>query len=115
MSGTYKDIGVSSEGHVGVVEPCDLGPRDRDRPARRLVQPREDVHQRRLTRAGRTHDGHELRTTRIPSGSYNVQAGRGFVLTPSLATGTLTVLDRAGRLLHEVSVGRSSHDACFLG
>jgi len=53
-------------------------------------------------------------TVRVPVGSYNVQAGHGLVLTPSLDTGVLSVLDRAGRLLHEVRVARSSHDACFL-
>jgi DNA-binding beta-propeller fold protein YncE len=58
--------------------------------------------------------GHELRATRVPVGSYNVQSGDGLVLTPSLDTGALSVLDRAGRLVHETRVARSSHDACFL-
>ena len=59
-------------------------------------------------------DGRVLRTARIPVGSYNVQAGHGLVLTPSLDGGRLSVLDRHGRLLRQVRVGRSSHDACFL-
>jgi DNA-binding beta-propeller fold protein YncE len=59
-------------------------------------------------------DGRVLRTTRVPVGSYNVQEGWGWVLTPSLDRGTLCILDRTGRLAHRVQVARSSHDACFL-
>lgn len=59
-------------------------------------------------------DGRVLNTARVPVGSYNVQAGHGLVLTPSLDGGLLSVLDRHGRLLRQVRVGRSSHDACFL-
>jgi DNA-binding beta-propeller fold protein YncE len=59
-------------------------------------------------------DGRVLRTTRVPEGSYNVQEGWGWILTPSLDRGTLCILDRAGRLRHRVQVARSSHDACFL-
>ncbi len=56
-----------------------------------------------------------LRTASIPVGSYNVQFAAGRVLTPSLATGTLCVLDRAGRLRERRVVARSSHDACLAG
>jgi len=65
----------------------------------------------------RVHDAHEgrlLRTTRIPLGSYNVQQGWGRILTPSLAQGTLCVLDSRGRLRERVQVAPSSHDACFI-
>ncbi len=42
-------------------------------------------------------DGSVRRETRIPVGSYNVQSGPdGLVLTPSLAHGTLCVLDAVG-------------------
>src|SRR3954468_1246420 len=41
-------------------------------------------------------DGRLLRETSIPRGSFNVQQGTGLVLTPSLARGTLCVLDPAG-------------------
>jgi hypothetical protein len=58
--------------------------------------------------------GRALRTTRIPSGSYNVQQGWGVVLTPSLARGTLAVVGARGRVLTEQRVARSSHDACFV-
>jgi DNA-binding beta-propeller fold protein YncE len=57
--------------------------------------------------------GRVLRTTQIPVGSYNVQHGRGRVITPSLSRGTLTILDRSGVLLASVHVAASCHDACF--
>ena len=59
-------------------------------------------------------DGRELRSARVPVGSYNVQSGGGLILTPSLDTGALSVLDRAARLLRETKVASSSHDACFV-
>jgi DNA-binding beta-propeller fold protein YncE len=59
-------------------------------------------------------DGRELRAARVPVGSYNVQAGHAFVVTPSLDTGALSVLDRIGRTVRELTVASSSHDACFL-
>jgi DNA-binding beta-propeller fold protein YncE len=65
----------------------------------------------------RVHDllhGRVRRTTRVPYGSYNIQAGAGAVVTASLASGTLTILDRAGRVRHEVQVARAAHDACVL-
>ena len=58
--------------------------------------------------------GRTLRTTRVPPGSFNVQAGFGLVLTPSLDRGTLCVLDRHGALLREIHVAPSCHDACFV-
>jgi hypothetical protein len=51
------------------------------------------------------------RTVRIPAGSYNVQRVGRRIVTPSLNTGTLCVLDAHGRLLHRVHVASSSHDA----
>lgn len=57
--------------------------------------------------------GRVVRTTRIPTGSYNVQYGMGRVITPSLSRGTLTVLDGRGALLASVPVAASCHDACF--
>jgi DNA-binding beta-propeller fold protein YncE len=65
-------------------------------------------------RVHRVADGLLLRTTPVPVGSYNVQQGGGFVLTPSLERGTLCTLDRRGVLLERVQVARSSHDACFV-
>jgi hypothetical protein len=60
-------------------------------------------------------DGSVLRETSVPVGSYNVQSGPGGrVITPSLDRGTLCVLGAGGRLLHEVRVASSSHDACFV-
>jgi hypothetical protein len=59
-------------------------------------------------------DGRELHSVRVPVGSYNVQAAHGLVLTPSLDTGMLSVLDGRGRLVRQIRVASSSHDACFL-
>jgi hypothetical protein len=52
-----------------------------------------------------------LRTTAIPVGSYNVQRLGGRVITPSLASGTLCILDAHGRLRERVRVASSCHDA----
>jgi DNA-binding beta-propeller fold protein YncE len=54
-----------------------------------------------------------LGTTRIPSGSYNVQFAAGRVLTPSLSEGTLCVLDARGTVTRTAHVAPSSHDACL--
>jgi DNA-binding beta-propeller fold protein YncE len=68
----------------------------------------------------RVHDartGRLLRTSRVPGGSFNVQrearAG-GLVVTPSLSRGTLCVIDQSGRVLRQLRIARSSHDACFV-
>jgi hypothetical protein len=53
------------------------------------------------------------RSTRIPIGSYNVQASWGRVISPSLSRGTLSILDAKGALLATVRVSASCHDACF--
>jgi hypothetical protein len=58
--------------------------------------------------------GRLVRTTPIPTGSYNVQHGFGRVLTASLFHGSLTVLERHGRPIGHVQVAGSCHDACFL-
>jgi DNA-binding beta-propeller fold protein YncE len=52
-----------------------------------------------------------LHTTSIPVGSYNVQFRDGHVLTPSLNTGTLCVLDAGGRISRRSRVAPSCHDA----
>jgi hypothetical protein len=65
----------------------------------------------------RVHDllnGRVRSSARVPYGSYNVQAGAGAVVTPSLSRGTLTILDRAGRVRHEIEVAPAAHDACLL-
>jgi hypothetical protein len=58
--------------------------------------------------------GEQLRKTAIPADSYNVQQGRGWVVTPGLGTGTLCALDRDGRVRWKRTVARSSHDACIV-
>jgi DNA-binding beta-propeller fold protein YncE len=65
----------------------------------------------------RVHDlahGRVRHTARVPYGSYNVQAGAGAVVTPSLTRGTLTILDPAGRVRHELEIARAAHDACLV-
>jgi DNA-binding beta-propeller fold protein YncE len=58
--------------------------------------------------------GRPLEQVPVPVGSYNVQYGRGRVVTPSLGRGTLTILDERGRLLRSTRVAKSSHDACLV-
>lgn len=59
-------------------------------------------------------DGRVLRRARTPLGSYNVARGAGAVVTPSLGSGELTVLDAAGRRRWSVHVADAAHDACLL-
>ncbi len=59
-------------------------------------------------------NGHALRTTTVPAGSYNVQQARGWVVTPGLGGGSLCILDAQGRLVRRKQVARSSHDACII-
>jgi DNA-binding beta-propeller fold protein YncE len=59
-------------------------------------------------------DGQLLRSAPVPVGSYNVQQGHRWILSPSLSEGTLCSFTARGAPLHEVRVARSSHDACFV-
>ena len=59
-------------------------------------------------------DGRLLHAARVPIGSYNVQRGAGLILTPSLNMGTLTILDRRGRVRASTRVARAAHDACVV-
>lgn len=61
----------------------------------------------------RLADGYVLRDAEVPVGSYNVQFGRGRVLTPSLERGTLAVAGPSGAVFAHVQVADSCHDACF--
>jgi DNA-binding beta-propeller fold protein YncE len=58
--------------------------------------------------------GEQVRETRIPPESYNVQQAHGWVVTPGLGTGTLCVLDGRGRVRWRRRLARSSHDACIV-
>ncbi len=64
------------------------------------------------TRGART--GALRASTPIARGSYNVQAGAGRILTPSLMHGTLTLLDHRGAVLAHPEVARAAHDACVV-
>ena len=59
-------------------------------------------------------DGRLLRSAPVPVGSYNVQHGHRWILSPSLSEGTLCSFSARGVPLHELRVARSSHDACFI-
>ena len=59
-------------------------------------------------------DGRRLRSAPVPTGSYNVQQGHRWILSPSLSAGTLTTFNGSGAALDELRVARSSHDACFI-
>lgn len=59
-------------------------------------------------------DGSLVREARIPRGSYNVTFDRSGVVSPSLGAGTVTVLDRNGRVRAVRKVARAAHDACIL-
>jgi DNA-binding beta-propeller fold protein YncE len=59
-------------------------------------------------------DGHVRRRTRVPRGSYNVQRTGARVLTPSLGTGALTVLDARGAVTSSIHVAAAAHDACLV-
>ena len=59
-------------------------------------------------------DGTRLRSASVPTGSYNVQQGHRWILSPSLSAGTLATFSQSGAPLDELRVARSSHDACFI-
>ena len=59
-------------------------------------------------------DGELVREVQVPVGSYNVTFGWGNVISPSLARGTLSVLDRNGRVRAVPKVARAAHDACIV-
>lgn len=60
-------------------------------------------------------DGELVRETRVPIGSYNVTFGSGRLVTPSLNHGTVSLLDRNGRVRAVRRIARAAHDACVLG
>lgn len=59
-------------------------------------------------------DGTPLARTVVPVGSYNVQQTMGWVVTPALGHGYVTVCDERGRIRLSERVARSSHDACIV-
>lgn len=60
-------------------------------------------------------DGALLGTARVPIGSYNVTFGSDRVVTPSLGKGTVSLLDRNGRVRAVRRIARAAHDACVVG
>ena len=65
------------------------------------------VHRHRL-------DGERVRESRVPVGSYNITFAFGQVVTPSLGQGTVSLLDRNGRVRVVRRVASAAHDACIL-
>ena len=65
------------------------------------------VHRHRL-------DGERVRESRVPVGSYNITFAFGQVVTPSLGQGTVSLLDRNGRVRSVRRVANAAHDACIL-
>lgn len=59
-------------------------------------------------------DGSLVAEARVPVGSYNVTFDRSGLVTPSLAAGTVSVLDRNGRIRAVRTVARAAHDACIV-
>jgi hypothetical protein len=59
--------------------------------------------------------GELVREARVPLGSYNVAFGYGRIVTPSLGQGTVSLLDRNGRVRAVRRVARAAHDACIVG
>jgi DNA-binding beta-propeller fold protein YncE len=59
-------------------------------------------------------DGAVRRRTRVPVGSYNLQRSGARIVTPSLDSGRLTVLDRHGNPAGQVRVAAAAHDACIV-
>ena len=63
-------------------------------------------------RTYRLADAKLLRTRRVTTGSYNVCALNGMVVTPSLDNGRLTLLDSRG--LRSAHLAAHAHDACIV-
>ena len=61
-----------------------------------------------------TLDGALVREARIPVGSYNVAFGLGWVVSPALGRGTVSVLDRNGCIRSVQRIARAAHDACVV-
>jgi hypothetical protein len=59
-------------------------------------------------------DGTLVREAGVPVGSYNLAFHYSWLVTPSLGLGTLTVLDRNGRVRSTRKVARAAHDACIV-
>lgn len=59
-------------------------------------------------------DGELVREASVPVGSYNVTFGWDRLVTPSLGGGTVSLLDRNGRVRAIRKVARAAHDACIV-
>ena len=96
---------------VVVAERRDLGPRDLYLPGGRLVEAREDVHQRGLARAGRAHDGRQARLLDVDRDAPECVDGRLALSVPS--SDALSDDDRPASV--SVHSHRSSPDDAWSG
>lgn len=62
----------------------------------------------------RMRDGAPLAQLALPVGSYNVQRGADWIVSPSLDLGYVVVTDLRGRKLAETRVAAAAHDACVV-
>ena len=67
-----------------------------------------------IVRVHALRDGRVVRRTRVPIGSYNIQRTGHHVVTPSLSTGGLTVLNARGIAIEHTRVAAAAHDACIV-
>jgi DNA-binding beta-propeller fold protein YncE len=115
------DVGVSPAGRLWITagEASAVSANGRLLPADAAPQHVTFAHGRAFVTSGaagtlRVYDdatAHLLRTTEIPRGSYNVQRLAGRIVSPSLATGTICVVDVQGRVRERARVASSCHDA----
>jgi len=59
-------------------------------------------------------DGTPLGRAIVPVGSYNVTHAAGWVVTPSLGHGDVSLADERGRVVMHEKVAASAHDACIV-
>jgi DNA-binding beta-propeller fold protein YncE len=119
--GTHVWVTAARERHIAIVRaatgavvrrlPADEAPQHVSfGPGRAYVASGEG----RSLRVHGLDDGRSLAAAKVPFGSYNVQRQFGRVLSPSLATGQLSVFDARGRLQRRVRVAPVAHDACVI-
>jgi DNA-binding beta-propeller fold protein YncE len=59
-------------------------------------------------------DARLRRRSSIPRGSYNVEHAHERIVTPSLGTGALTVLDARGAVVARARAAAAAHDVCLV-
>jgi DNA-binding beta-propeller fold protein YncE len=111
-SGDRSSVAIFRRGRLQAVLPAGKPPQHVTFMGDRAYVTSGDSSTLTVHRAG---DGAALATTAVPAGSYNVQRGGRWVLTPSLEQGTLVIADGGGRETSRTAVAAAAHDACVLG